>query len=76
MTKKEKLINENEIEAVKVTKLGPEEKIKQQKIIPYLRDVLGYKLMDFEVPIRFRRMTKYADIVIYIVSQEGSIYCC
>jgi len=34
MTKKEKLINENEIEAVKVTKLGPEEKIKQQKIIP------------------------------------------
>ena len=73
MTKKEKLINENEIEAVKVTKLGPEEKIKQQKIIPYLRDVLGYKLMDFEVPIRFGRMTKYADIVIYIVENHRKV---
>ena len=54
-----------------IKKLGPEEKVKQEKIIPYLRDKLGYKLMDFEVPIKFGRMTKFADIVIYVIENQS-----
>jgi type I restriction enzyme M protein len=54
-------------------KLGPEEKTKQEKVIPYLRDVLGFKLMDFEVPIRFGRMTKFADIVVSIVENNRRV---
>jgi len=54
-------------------KIKPEEKVKQEKIIPYLRDVLGYKLMDFEVPVRFGRMTKFADVVIFIIEDHRKI---
>lgn len=54
-------------------KIGPEEKIKQEKVIPFLRDVKGYKLMDFEVPVRFGRMTKYADIVVYVIEDNLKI---
>jgi type I restriction enzyme M protein len=54
-------------------KLGPEEKTKQEKVIPYLRDVLGFKLMDFEVPIHFGRMTKFADIVVSIVESNRQV---
>jgi len=54
-------------------KVGPEERVKQEKIIPYLRDVLGYKLMDFEVPVKFGRMTKFADIVISIIEDHRKV---
>jgi type I restriction enzyme M protein len=54
-------------------KLKPEDKVKQERVIPYLRDVLGYKLMDFEVPVRFGRMTKFADIIIFIIEQNRRI---
>ncbi len=54
-------------------KLGPEEKVKQEKIIPFLRDVLGYKLMDFEVPVKFGRMTKFADIVISVIENHRKV---
>ena len=54
-------------------KIGTEEKAKQEKIIPYLRDVLGYKLMDFEVPVKFGRMTKLADIVISIIEDHRRV---
>lgn len=54
-------------------KIGPEEKVKQEKIIPYLREVLGYKLMDFEVPVKFGRMTKFADIVISIIEDHRKV---
>jgi len=54
-------------------KIGPEERVKQEKIIPYLRDALGYKLMDFEVPVKFGRMTKFADIVISIIEDHRKV---
>jgi len=54
-------------------RIGPEEKVKQEKIIPYLREVLGYKLMDFEVPVKFGRMTKFADIVISIIEDHRKV---
>lgn len=54
-------------------KIGPEEKVKQEKIIPSLREVLGYKLMDFEVPVKFGRMTKFADIVISIIEDHRKV---
>lgn len=54
-------------------KIGPEERVKQEKIIPYLRDVLGYKLMDFEVPVKFGRMTKFADLVISIIEDHRKV---
>jgi len=54
-------------------KLKPEDKVKQERVIPYLRDVLGYKLMDFEVPVKFGRMTMFADVVIFIVKQNRRI---
>ncbi|MGA9049688.1 MAG: type I restriction enzyme HsdR N-terminal domain-containing protein [Dehalococcoidia bacterium] len=54
-------------------KIGPEEKVKQEKIIPYLRDVLGYKLMDFEVPVKFGRMTTYSDIVVSVIEGHRKI---
>lgn len=73
MAKQKKLIEESNIESLEIKKIGSEEKVKQEKIIPYLRDVLGYKLMDFEVPIRFGRMTKFADIVIYIVENHRKV---
>ena len=56
-----------------IKKMGREEKVKQEKIIPYLRDVLGYKLMDFEVPVRFGRMIKRADIVVFVIEDNRKI---
>ncbi len=78
MVKRKKLIENNQesIEALDKKmkeKIGPEEKVKQEKIIPYLRDVLGYKLMDFEVPVKFGRMTKFADIVISIIEDHRKV---
>jgi len=73
MEKQKKLINKEEVDNLELelkVKIGPEEKVKQEKIIPFLREVLGYKIMDFEVPIRFGRMTKFADIVISIVEKN------
>jgi len=75
MTRQNKLI-ENDQESIETLgekmkgKIGPEERVKQEKIIPYLREVLGYKLMDFEVPVKFGRMTKFADIVISIIEDH------
>ena len=75
MSKQEKLIEQDNpdfnIELGK--KIGPEEKVKQEKIIPYLREVLGYKLMDFEVPVKFGRMTKFADIVINVIDKNRKV---
>lgn len=51
-------------------KTQPEDKVKHEKIIPYIRNVLGYKLMDFEVPVRFGRMTKFADIVVFVIDKQ------
>lgn len=51
-------------------KIGPEERVKQEKVIPYLRDVLGYKIMDFEVPVKFGRITTYSDIVVSVVEEH------
>jgi len=78
MAKKKKIIKNDEenIETLSIKikeKIGPEEKVKQEKIIPYLRDVLGYKLMDFEVPVKFGRMTKFADIVIFIIEDHQKV---
>jgi len=47
MARQNKLI-ENDQESIGIVsekmkgKIGPEEKVKQEKIIPYLREVLGY----------------------------------
>lgn len=78
MTKQKKLVGDNQ-ENVETLgkkmkeKIGPEEKVKQEKIIPYLREVLGYKLMDFEVPVKFGRMTKFADIVISVIEDHRKV---
>ena len=48
-------------------KIRPEEKVKQERIISYLRDVLGYKLMDFEMPVKFGRMTTYSEHLQHIL---------
>jgi len=53
-----------------IQRIQPEDKVKHEIIVPYLRDVLGYKLMDFEVPVRFGRMTKFADIVTFIIENH------
>lgn len=78
MDKKKKIIKNDEenIETLSIKikeKIGPEERVKQKKIIPYLRDVLAYKLMDFEVPVKFGRMTKFADIVIFIIEDHRKV---
>jgi len=78
MDRKNKLI-ENDQKSIETLsekmkgKIGPEEKVKQEKIIPFLREVLGYKLMDFEVPVRFGKMTKFADIVISIIEDHRKV---
>lgn len=78
MVKKKKIIKNYE-EGIEILskkmkeKIGPEERVKQEKIIPYLREVLGYKLMDFEVPVKFGRMTKFADIVIFIIADHRKV---
>ena len=46
-----------------------EREVEEKVIIPYLRDYLGYDtdLMRKNVPIKFGRMTKYADLLFYII---------
>jgi len=51
-------------------KKKPEEVVLEEIVIPFLREDLGYELIDprlQRVPIRFGRETKYADTVVYIV---------
>lgn len=53
-------------------KKGRERETEEKIIIPYLRDFLGYDtdLMRKDVPIKFGRMTKYADLVFYIIIDD------
>lgn len=47
-----------------------EKVILEEVVIPFLREDLGYKLIDprlQRVPVRFGRETKYADTVVYII---------
>lgn len=47
-----------------------EKVVLEEVVIPFLREDLGYKLIDprlQRVPVRFGRETKYADTVVYIV---------
>ena len=58
------------------TKKKPEEVVLEDIVIPFLREDLGYKLIDprlQRVPIRFGRETKYADTVVYIVKNAKKI---
>lgn len=45
------------------------ENLIKNKAIEYLRD-LGYNILDFEVPIDFGKLKKYADIVVYSIENE------
>lgn len=56
----------------KTTKEKREREVEEKHIIPYLRDNLGYDtdLMRKNVPIKFGRMTKYADLVFYIIIDD------
>jgi len=62
------------MESVKkqITKNQKEREVEEKHIIPFLRDNLGYDtdLMRKNVPIKFGRMTKYADIVFYIIVDD------
>jgi len=51
---------------------GKERETEDKIIIPYLRDFLGYDtdLMRKAVPIKFGRMTKYADLVFYNIVDD------
>lgn len=53
-------------------KKGKERETEEKIIIPYLRDYLGYDtdLMRKAVPIKFGRMTKYADLVFYTIIDD------
>jgi len=69
MAKQTKRIEENR-------KKKPEEVVLEDIVIPFLREDLGYKLIDprlQRVPIRFGRETKYADTVVYIVKNAKKI---
>jgi type I restriction enzyme M protein len=56
----------------KAIKNKREREVEEKHIIPRLRDELGYDtdLMRKNVPIKFGRMTKYADIVFYTIIDE------
>jgi len=57
-------------------KKKPEEVVLEDIVIPFLREDLGYKLIDprlQRVPIRFGRETKYADTVVYIIKNAKKI---
>jgi len=54
----------------------PEEVVLEDIVIPFLREDLGYKLIDprlQKVPVRFGRETKYADTVVYIIKNARKI---
>lgn len=70
MGKRTKLIEEEH------KKKKPEEVVLEDIVVPFLREDLGYKLIDprlQRVPIRFGRETKYADTVVYIVKNAKKI---
>lgn len=55
---------------------NPEEVVLEDVVIPFLREDLGYKLIDprlQRVPIRFGRATKYADTVVYIIRNARKV---
>lgn len=57
-------------------KKKPEEVVLEDIVIPFLREDLGYKLIDprlQRIPIRFGRETKYADTVVYIIKNAKKI---
>jgi len=57
-------------------KKKPEEIVLEDIVIPFLREDLGYKLIDprlQRVPVRFGRETKYADTVVYIIKNARKI---
>lgn len=57
-------------------KKKPEEVVLEDIVIPFLREDLGYKLIDprfQKVPVRFGRETKYADTVVYIIKNARKI---
>jgi len=56
----------------KTKKQQREREVEEKHIIPYLRDNLGYDtdLMRKNVPIKFGRMTKYADVVFYVIVED------
>ena len=57
-------------------KKKPEEVVLEDIVIPFLRDDLGYKLIDprlQRIPIRFGRETKYADTVVYIIKNAKRV---
>ena len=70
MPKETKLINDE------YRKKKPEEVVLEDIVIPFLREELGYKLIDprlQRVPVRFGRETKYADTVVYIIKNARKI---
>lgn len=70
MPKETKLINDE------YRKKKPEEVVLEDIVIPFLREDLGYKLIDprlQRVPVRFGRETKYADTVVYIIKNARKI---
>ncbi|MCL0033132.1 hypothetical protein M1N06_05280 [Peptococcaceae bacterium] len=72
MAKQLKLNNTEEIKK----KRKPEDMVLEDIVIPFLREDLGYKIIDprlQKVPIRFGRETKYADTVVYIVKNAKKI---
>lgn len=53
-----------------------EQVVLEDIVIPFLREDLGYKLIDprlQRVPVRFGRETKYADTVVYIIRNARKI---
>jgi len=70
MAKQRKLFEEEH------QKKKPEEVVLEDIVIPFLREDLGYKLVDprlQRVPIRFGRETKYADTVVYIIKNAKKV---
>ena len=70
MPKQTKLIDNED------RKKKPEEVVLEDIVIPFLREDLGYKLIDprlQRVPVRFGRETKYADTVVYIIKNSRKI---
>jgi len=60
----------------KPRKRKPEEIVLEDIVIPFLREDLGYELIDprlQRVPIRFGRETKYADTVVYIIKNAKKV---
>jgi len=70
MNKQERLFREE------FKKKKPEEVVLEDIVIPFLRDDLGYKLIDprlQRIPVRFGRETKYADTVVYMIKNAKRI---